>query len=396
MSHAGRRHRDGFIAVGVLAALVVAGCSSSSSSARRPVAVPPTTVPPSTVPSPTSSTDAAGTVWLCRPGEADDPCTVPYSATSIAADGSRAPQVSTEPKPGVDCFYVYPTVSNEAGVNADLRIQREETAAAFGQASPFSQVCRVWAPMYRQITTTALIKAVTTDRPALDIAYRSLLSAWQDYLANYNDGRPIVFIGHSQGSAMLIRLLKSQVDTSPKLRARTVMAILAGGNVAVPKGKQVGATFQHLPLCSASARTHCVIAYSTFPRQPPRFSLFGRPGSGVSLLSGERAGAGLQVACVNPAAISGGAAELNPEFPTAEGAIPGKPVSTTWVTFPNLYRAQCQTGGGASWLQVTAHDRGGRPVVKESLGPTWGFHRDDVNLALGDLVHDVSVAEANR
>jgi hypothetical protein len=46
---------------------------------------------------------------------------------------------------------------------------------------------------------------------------------------------------------------------------------------------------------------------------------------------------------------------------------------------------------GADWLQ--GNDVGGshdaRPRVTQALGPTWGFHTADVNLALGNLVADV-------
>jgi hypothetical protein len=54
------------------------------------------------------------------------------------------------------------------------------------------------------------------------------------------------------------------------------------------------------------------------------------------------------------------------------------------------------SGGGATWLQITAQHSPGdpRPTVSAVLGPDWGLHLDDVNLALGDLVHDVSLEEA--
>ena len=68
-----------------------------------------------------------------------------------------------------------------------------------------------------------------------------------------------------------------------------VSAIIAGGNVAVPIGRDVGSTFKHLPLCTSTGQTSCVIAYSSFPELPPADSLFGRPGQGVSLQSGQTA-----------------------------------------------------------------------------------------------------------
>jgi hypothetical protein len=344
---------------------------------------------------PAGQPDAAGTVWLCRPGQADNPCNFPQQATSVPSAGPRTVQiVPNATAPDFDCFYVYPTVSTQKGANANLKIQAGEVGAAISQASRFSSVCQVWAPMYTQRTAASLAQGLGAAPAADAVAYASVLAGWKDYLAHYNDGRPIVFIGHSQGSAMLIRLLASQVDTNPTLRARTVLAILPGGNVTVPVGKTVGATFRHLPICTSRRQAGCVIAYSSFPTQPPKNSLFGRPGQGVSLQSNQRASKGLKVACVNPAAIGGGTAALTPYFLTATSTPPPPPVTTPWVTYPGLYSASCRYAGGASWLQVTTRIRAGRPVVTQAQGPTWGFHADDVNLALGNLVNDVSAAES--
>ena len=340
--------------------------------------------------------DAAGTVWLCRPGLADDPCTASLAMTSVPA---RGPRTVTSPHPAsnsaFDCFYVYPTVSTQPTDNANLKVQAAEVGAAVSQASPFSTLCRVWAPMYRQRTEKSLAKGLGNDPTADDVAYNSVLSAWKDYLTHFNDDRPVIFIGHSQGAAMLIRLLAGQIDPSKKLRGQMVSAIIAGGNVAVPIGRDVGSTFKHLSLCTSTNQTACVIAYSTFPSRPPADSDFGRPGQGVSLQSGQRARAGVQVACVNPAALGAGAADLDPQFLTATMTPPAPPVSTPWVTYPGLYAARCQSSGGATWLQVTdvAGTSDTRPVVTEALGPDWGYHLDDVNLALGDLLHDVALEE---
>ncbi|MGH9059018.1 MAG: DUF3089 domain-containing protein, partial [Acidimicrobiales bacterium] len=251
----------------------------------------------------------------------------------VPTHGARAIQsqsISTKINSAFDCFYVYPTVSTQHSDNSNLNVQRAEVAAAKAQASRFSPVCRVWAPMYRQRTEASLLKGLGGDPHADDVAYDSLLSAWRDYLAHDSQGRPIVFIGHSQGAAMLIRLLASEVDPDPALRARTVVAILAGGNVSVPVGKSVGSTFHHLPLCTATAETGCVIAYSSFPSQPPADSDFGRPGQGVSLQSGQTATAGVQVACVNPAALGGGTAGLDPYFLTATSTPRPPAVTTPW------------------------------------------------------------------
>jgi hypothetical protein len=180
-----------------------------------------------------------------------------------------------------------------------------------------------------------------------------------------------------------------------KLRGQMVSAVIAGGNVAVPIGRDVGSTFKHLPLCTSTGQTSCVIAYSSFPERPPADSLFGRPGQGVSLQSGQTARAGVQVACVNPAALDGGTADLDPRFLTVTMPPPAPPVATPWVAYPGLYSAGCQSTQGATWLQVTDEAGVGdrRPVVTETLGPEWGYHLDDINLALGNLLTDVTLQE---
>ncbi len=370
----------------ILCGLVAAGCGSSTTASTTTGTGPGATV----------AAGRSGVVWLCRPGATSDPCDGDLATTSVPASGPRTARDPVVPAdPPFDCFYVYPTVSTERADNADLAVQPAERAAAAAQARPFSQVCRVFAPMYRQRTLDSLARGLGSDPEADAVAYRSLLAGWSAYLAEFNDGRPVIFLGHSQGAAVLIRLLESQVDGDPALRARMVTAILAGGNVTVPVGAVVGSTFRHLPLCTATGQVGCVIAYSTFPRQPPADSLFGRPGTGVSLQSGQTATAGLQVACVDPAALGGGTGALDPLFPTATQAVPPPPVATPFVTYPGLYAATCRTGDGASWLEVdTLSPVGPRPTVSESLGARWGYHLDDVNLAAGNLVQDVRSQEA--
>lgn len=374
-------------AVAVLLSLVAGGCTTG---AHHPAPAP-------TSPRPiVSSTPSAGpTVWLCRPGTSPDPCDSDRTATVVDASGSRRTEPSHSDGQPVDCFYVYPTVSTETTANADLTIHQDEIDVAVAQASRFSQVCRVWAPMYRQRTLRDLFNlgdgaaGSTPNR----IAYASVLAAWRDYLAHHNDGRRIVFVGHSQGAAMLVRLLRAEVDPNPSLRGRVALAILLGANVTAATGKTTGGSFAHLPLCTRDVESGCVIAYSSFPSQPPPLSLFGRPGTGVSALSGETRTTGRSVACVNPAGIGGGTAPLHPYVPSA--VLPVAGVRTPWVALTGRLTATCRHGGGATWLEVVPVPGSGadtRALLSQSLGPVWGYHIVDVTIALGDLVTDVQLA----
>ena len=342
-------------------------------------------------------TDGAGVEWLCRPGHLPDPCVTDLSATVIPASGPTTVQhASIAADPPTDCVYVYPTVSAQSGVTADLHVDPAETAVARTQASRFSQACRVWAPMYRQITVRGLTAGARTAAAAVT-AYAGVQAAWLDYLAHDNHGRGVILIGHSQGAGMLIGLLRRQVDDVPATRKLLVSAMILGGNVTVPVGQTVGGSFQHVPACTSDSQTGCVIAYSSFDQPPPTDSLFGRPGQGVSNLSAGGATAGLQVLCTNPAALAGNApTPLSPYFPSRAllrglgglGGLTPPVVGTAWVTEPQLYSGQCQSQGGATWLQVSAPITPGdtRTVVSQTLGPTWGLHLVDVNIALGDLV----------
>ena len=376
------RHLEALAGVAGMAVLVAACTSGPNRSTSHRSS--PTTGEPG--PSVTASGSPATPVWLCRPGATPDPCESGLDATVITATGGRSVQpTSPAADSPFDCFYVYPTVSTEKGPNADLTIEPAEIGAARAQAARFSSVCRVWAPMYRQVTLSALF---TGGLPAVNTAYDSLLSDWQYYLQHVNAGRPFILIGHSQGAAMLIRLIAGQIDGQPSVRQLLVAAVLAGGNLQVPAGETVGATFKTVPLCTSTTSAGCAIAYSTFGSEPPADSLFGRPGSGVSLLSLQVTKAGQQVACVNPAAISGGTGWLLPYF-SQSGSVP-------WVTYPHLYSATCESAHGATWLQVNTVKAAGdtRPVVTAGLGPAWGYHTDDVSLPLGNLVGDISALEA--
>jgi len=406
-----RASRFAAVAVGLLAAsLLAASCSSAATSAAATSAAATSAAATSAAATSAAATSAAAAgsgsvaaagsgsaassavVWLCEPGMPDDPCVQDLATTAITATGTRS--VST-PEPTTStsfaCFYVYGTVSKELSVNADLKRQKAEIDSALVQATPFSPVCQMYAPIYRQVTLADLAAHPDLNLgPAETVtAYNSIKAGFEDFLNHELDGRPFVVIGDSQGAAMLNLLLSRLVDDVPALRARLVTAIILGGNVEVPPGQLVGGTFKHIPACSRLGETSCVIAYSSFPSTPPADSLFGRPGQGVSLQSSQTARQGLQVVCVNPAALSGGPATLTPVFPSL-GTLP-----TPWVSYPGLYTARCERSDGASWLNVTKatgpSDR--RPTVTESDGPAWGYHVWDLGLAQDNLVSDVAAAE---
>ena len=340
----------------------------------------------------------APTVWLCLPGQKNDPCTP--SLTTTRASGTNqvlgTDNIVPFKDPKIDCFYVYPTVSDQKTPQANLDIDPEERSIALYQAAYYSRYCRVFAPMYRQFTlggigvTSTSSASTPTTQPSAPAnpatAYADVLQAWQTYLQKYNHGRGVVFIGHSQGSGELEQLLRQQVDNTPAVRKLLVSAIILGGNVTVKAGQDAGGTFQNIPACRSATQLGCVIAFSTFDAPVPPDSLFGRSRT-----------PGLEVLCTNPAALAGGSATLSSVFPT-EPFAPGTTiatataalgvklpaVATAWVEYPSSYAGQCSSAGGGTTLQIQAMNGAVTPHAVPT--PEWGLHLLDGQIALGNLV----------
>ena len=158
-----------------------------------------------------------GDTWLCRPGR-QDACAVDLATTIIAADGKLKREAwAADPKAAIDCFYVYPTVSNDPTGNSDMIPGPEEKGVVAAQFARFASQCRVYAPMYRQITLTALRGVIAGTPIPMDraLAYTDVLDAWNYYLEHDNQGRGVVLIGHSQGSGVLTQLIKNEIDGKP-------------------------------------------------------------------------------------------------------------------------------------------------------------------------------------
>jgi len=315
--------------------------------------------------------------WVCRPG-ADAVCTTGLDASVENADGSTTAQPFTPAAdPAIDCFYVYPTVSQEQTPYADLTDSPEIQAETRAQAGRLSSRCRVFAPIYRQQTSYGLNHpgaAPQSDIPMLDVQ-----AAWNYYMANDNKGRGVVIIGHSQGTFLLQNLIAGGIDGKAG-QSLLVSAFLAGSrSVGVPPGGVVGGTFAHIPTCSDAAQTGCVYVWGSYlagdTSAPPFF--------------GGARGDGLVSACVNPAAPAGGSAML--KFYHANSKPP-------WVEALGQLSGVCQAdSSGANIFVVTVEpgmfaDANTATLKAAEVAPGWGVHPQDIALVQGNIL-DVLDAE---
>ena len=339
------------------------------------------------------------------PGQTGSACDIDHTTTVVAADGKLTRETWTaSANAPIDCFYVYPTVSTDPTPNSDMTADPAETNVVRQQFARFASKCQPYAPMYRQITLAGLRRmlapgaAVTLDQ---GLQYDDVKDAFKYYLQHDNKSRGFVLVAHSQGSFILNRLIREQIDGKP-IQSQMLSAILLGTTIAVPKGKDVGGSFQHVPLCRTASQIGCVITFASFRSTvpPPANTLFGKVPDATMV-----------AACTNPANLAGGTGELHAyldkggrtitsNVPPKPWVTPEQPIDTPFVSVPGLLTAKCSSNDNASgYLEITVNGNPSDPRADDitgdiGMGPNvlanWGLHLVDVNLAMGNLLDIVS------
>jgi len=365
-------------------ALGVMGCSETSS------------------PPPDDSPYASKDLWLCRPDIEDDYCdTADLSTTEIRPDGTMVvmDEIGANPDADVDCFYVYPTVnlSPEPG-NTEILVPHPESDIGIvtRQAGRYRGVCRVFAPLYHQMSLITYWEYPIGTWQSTDIfqrAYDDVVEAFEYYMRHDNRGRGFVLLGHSQGSHMLARLLEDKFDDNETLREQLVSAVLTGptNRVQVLEGELVGGSFTNIPLCTSANQTGCVIAFDANPAGVETHydtSVFYYPPSAR--------------ACTNPASLDDGWATLaafvfqRSHFVLGD-FFPAR-VDTEWVRYPNIYVSHCADADEFHVLLVdVASDYMGEvPITPQEIqdiyaerGSNRNLHGIEDYLTYADLLHIV-------
>jgi hypothetical protein len=361
---------------------------------------PPAEAKPAASPAPHYSVESS---WACLPGRSDA-CSTPLATTELNAHGyGSTGQSAVAANPRVDCFYVYPTMSNDTGPNSDLKVS-EELVAIKAQFTRFASVCRTFAPIYRQMTLAhvAVAEMGGDVLPAARLAYSDVARAWSAYLDRYNQGRPFVLIGHSQGSLMIQELIKREIEGRPVAR-RMVRAIIPGYDLLVPQGKRVGGTFKSTPLCSRRLEIGCAMSWVSYREgaSPPEGARFGY------------APPGMTVACTNPANPGSAGWETFDSYWPARSSYPvvGGPIRwasegaapSPFLRTEGLVAGKCVQDGRRGYLALrTISAPGGKRTdrIPGEVGvggfflPGWGMHLADMSVAQGDLVRSLGEISA--
>lgn len=185
----------------------------------------------------------------------------------------------------VDVFFIHPTIYKDKKAttwNADVTDTKINDKVDDGsikyQTSAFNKTARVYAPRYRQGHLDLYNDTTQLRLDVLDFAYQDVKRAFEYYLENYNNGRPIIIASHSQGTTHSRRLIKEFFDT-PETKAKLVCAYIVGFAVYPDE-------YKYLKPCENAEETNCYVTWASFKNG------YEYPGVGYDFLVGD--------VCVNP------------------------------------------------------------------------------------------------
>ena len=215
--------------------------------------------------------------WSALPELADLADRVPPGLSAVAPADAR-----------VDVFFVHSTSAVAPEWNASADDPKIAAASDRGgvliQASAFNGIGAIYAPRYRQATGTAYYRPTPDGDAAIDLAYSDIDRAFTEFLARRTPGRPLLLAAHSQGAALVARLLARRVSGTP-LRGDLVAAWIVGSGLT---HEGLARDAPDIPACAGPRDVGCVVAWNA--RSPDN-----KPG-GVELYSP----AGEHRVCTNP------------------------------------------------------------------------------------------------
>lgn len=267
-------------------------------------------------------TYADAAMWIARPD-------IPNNPSSWTPEG-----FAPNDEPEASLFFIHPTsYLDRTHWNAPLdHEESQERAELFvrSQASAFNNVAEIWAPKYRQATFGAFLTTEADAEKALDFAYRDVSAAFEAFLRQAPEDRPIILAAHSQGSLHLMRLLRDRIAGTP-VAQRIAVAYVVGWPISTTAdlGK-LG-----LPACEEADDAGCVLSWQSFAQPADPKMVTDVYDASVAPDGTPRAGS--PMLCVNPisgvraddAPASGNLGTLVPngdltEAELVEGAVPAR------------------------------------------------------------------------
>ncbi len=206
-----------------------------------------------------AATGAAAFLWLAAigcPATAEPQQQPPDYA--LAQNWASLPKSQTKK---VDVFWVYPTVYHGKALNAALDNPEMRQGAAhslLSQASVFADSANVFAPLYRQATISVLSMDAAAQKRYLGVGLSDVKAAFAYYLSHFNQGRPFILAGHSQGADLLADFARQELNRRA-LRENMVAAYLIGWSITRDDLKE----YPFLRICRSADETGCIVTYNS-------------------------------------------------------------------------------------------------------------------------------------
>ncbi|WP_300367372.1 DUF3089 domain-containing protein [Brachyspira sp.] len=172
----------------------------------------------------------------------------------------------------VDVFYLYPTAWSRENTNESIicpinypPMLQYITNVMTEQTSIFDEVGYVYAPLYRQADAVYLldqknnISKEEQDKYFYSTPKEDAIAAFDYYIKNYNQNRPFILVGHSQGAMMIKEILIDYFKTNENLENRMVAAYILGYSVTQ---KDLDEN-PHLRFANNEYDTGVIISYNT-------------------------------------------------------------------------------------------------------------------------------------
>ena len=309
-------------------------------------------------------------MWFARPGLANDPTRwqPPFAQGSAASPAGGAPPFAV--------FFVHPTSYLERDHwNAPLDDKLSQDRARIflkGLASPFGQASEMWAPRYRQAAIGAFLSSSPDAQQALDLAYRDVSQAFDEFLSHVAPDTPIVLAGHSQGALLVDELLRKRIAGTP-LHDRIAMAYPIGWPLSVEHDLPA----LGLPACQTPDQAGCLVTWSSFaePADPGMLLERYRHSAGYDGRPRGESGA----LCVNP--LTGTTNSSAPASANLGTLVPSADLSTGALV-PGAVSARCDARG---LLLI-----GTPPAMGPYVLPGGNYHVYDIPLFWANLQADVA------
>ena len=162
----------------------------------------------------------------------------------------------------VDVFFVYPTIFSGEGFKlmnvADEKLIKKATNLSKFYTGIFEGYANVYAPLYRQASIELLALDREQQVELLMTSFSDIINSFEFYLRYYNKGKPFILAGFSQGSALILELMKIKLRDKT-LQSKLVAAYIIGYSVTEDDLKQ----YPWLKMAESASDIGCIISYNT-------------------------------------------------------------------------------------------------------------------------------------